>query len=211
LLDAGQASAYTWSTGAQTSQLLVNASGQYWVKTSNGNCDAKDTISIVIHQFPSIPWINDTTLCEGETLLLDAGIADHYNWSTGATAKTIQVSTPGTYTVNNTYFQSCQKLYAVKVDVTDCDCRLYMPSAFSPNHDGLNDVFKPARKSGCMFKTFSVYDRWGMKVFSTSNIDQGWNGRYRGKDMASGVFVWIVEGEKEGRKKIFKGTVVLVR
>ena len=97
-LNAAPGASYQWSTGATTQNISVSASGQYWVNVSSGSCTLSDTINVAFTQFPD-PVLPDTTLCPNDTLVLDAGIADSYQWSTGATTQTISVSSAGTYSV----------------------------------------------------------------------------------------------------------------
>jgi gliding motility-associated-like protein len=90
---------YTWSTGANTPTINVNAAGIYWVIADNGYCQATDTIDISVFSLPNIG--SDTSLCLGQQLVLDAGNpGSNYTWNTGATTQTIQVNTTGIYWVD---------------------------------------------------------------------------------------------------------------
>jgi gliding motility-associated-like protein len=90
---------------------------------------------------------------------------------------------------------------------------LDLPTAFSPNGDGLNDVFRIVRWLNIDKLTeFAVYNRWGQKVFSTNNIEQGWDGRLNGREQDMGVFVWMIEAlTKDAETILKKGNVTLVR
>ncbi|MGN6491790.1 MAG: PKD domain-containing protein [Agriterribacter sp.] len=101
-LDAGNAGAtYLWSTGATTQTISVNSSGTYSVTVSNGSCNSAGSINITVSGVP--PSVNlgaDRTICLGSSVTLDAGNAGStYEWSTGATTQTINVSTSGNYAV----------------------------------------------------------------------------------------------------------------
>jgi gliding motility-associated-like protein len=88
----------------------------------------------------------------------------------------------------------------------------YVPSAFSPNGDGLNDVIKPITLGLRSIDVFSIYNRWGQQVFTTSQMGAGWDGRFKGKLQDAGTFVWFAEGTDYTNQKLKrKGTVVLVR
>lgn len=90
---------YLWNTGATSATLTATAAGTYWVTVDNGFCSASDTIEILSFQPPDLG--SDTAMCEGETLLLDAGNpGSAYNWSTGANSQTITVGTSGIYWVD---------------------------------------------------------------------------------------------------------------
>jgi gliding motility-associated-like protein len=87
-----------------------------------------------------------------------------------------------------------------------------MPNAFTPNRDGRNDLFRASYKGYFEAFQLSIYNRWGQVVYSSSNPDQGWNGRLGGKDIDSGVFVWICTYRFFGRTtSTQKGTVTLIR
>jgi gliding motility-associated-like protein len=85
--------------------------------------------------------------------------------------------------------------------------KMAMPNAFSPNRDGKNDVFRIPPDVTLQLEEFSVFDRWGKKIFTTSDITKGWTG----EDAVSGTYVYMITGEIEGKKVLFKGTVVLTR
>ncbi|HLK27284.1 MAG TPA: gliding motility-associated C-terminal domain-containing protein [Puia sp.] len=88
---------------------------------------------------------------------------------------------------------------------------LLMPSAFTPNNDGKNDVFRIPSGTLLTLIDFSIYDRWGSKVFSTKDISKGWDGRVAGKLLPAGSFVYSISGTSENKKVFFKGTVILIR
>ena len=86
-----------------------------------------------------------------------------------------------------------------------------MPNAFTPNGDGKNEVFRIPPGISLKLKRFSIYDEWGAKVFSTENSSKGWDGTISGKQQATGVYVYIIEGTNEKGKILLKGTFVLIR
>ncbi|HKR03846.1 MAG TPA: choice-of-anchor L domain-containing protein [Bacteroidia bacterium] len=91
---------FLWSTGATTSTISVSNSGTYTVTVTDGGCMGTDSINVIITPPPVIALGNDTTLCSGNTLTLNAGTHSSYIWSTGNTTSTINVTTSGTYYVN---------------------------------------------------------------------------------------------------------------
>jgi gliding motility-associated-like protein len=85
---------------------------------------------------------------------------------------------------------------------------IYVPDAFTPNGDGLNDVFRPIAVGFKSLRRFSIYNRWGQLVFETRNSSFGWNGG----GSATGTYVWVVEAITEKNQNIIrKGTVTLIR
>ena len=88
---------------------------------------------------------------------------------------------------------------------------IYVPTAFTPNGDGKNDRlhFYPA---GYEPENFTVYNRWGAIVFTTKDVSQGWDGKLRGKEQPTGVYIWTVSARAyDGTKVNLKGTVTLIR
>ncbi len=89
---------------------------------------------------------------------------------------------------------------------------IYIPSGFTPNNDGKNDKFKPFPVGIKQINYFKVFNRWGQLLFSTSTLNDGWDGKYAGVEQSSGVYVWMVQGVTEDDKVITKkGTVALIR
>jgi gliding motility-associated-like protein len=88
----------------------------------------------------------------------------------------------------------------------------YLPTAFTPNGDGLNDEVQPYLIGMKGLVSFSVFNRWGKLIFRTTTYNKGWNGKFQGVEQAPGVYVWIVEYYNSGSKKVTeKGTVTLIR
>ncbi len=107
---------YLWSTGANTQTIQVNASGHYWVIVQEGPC--VDTGNIIISFFPSpvIPLGNDTSLCAGQPITLNAGNPGFlFHWSTGSATQTISPSTSGEYVVTVTDSHGCNTADSVHV------------------------------------------------------------------------------------------------
>jgi gliding motility-associated-like protein len=89
----------------------------------------------------------------------------------------------------------------------------YVPTAFTPNGDKINDNFKILSTGPAILKFFRVYNRWGQEIFTSHNINNGWDGNLDGKNMPTGVYVWTFEAIDglTGEKVIQKGTVTLIR
>jgi gliding motility-associated-like protein len=89
---------------------------------------------------------------------------------------------------------------------------IYVPTAFTPNNDGKNDQFIPFPVGIKSYNYFRVFNRWGQLLFSTTRLNEGWDGRMGGKEQATGVYIWQVEGQTlDGKIINKKGTVTLIR
>jgi gliding motility-associated-like protein len=86
---------------------------------------------------------------------------------------------------------------------------VFIPSAFTPNSDGMNDVFKIKGENLQDFKLL-VYDRWGEKIYESTNSSEGWDGTYKGNPVQNDTYVYQVTAKNLGDKKM-TGAVTLVR
>ena len=88
----------------------------------------------------------------------------------------------------------------------------YVPNAFSPNNDGINDIFRAIPVGIAQTEYFRVFNRYGQLIFETNQWLKGWDGRFKGKTQPIGVYVWVVKGiDKNGRIVEMKGTVMIVK
>jgi gliding motility-associated-like protein len=135
-----------------------------------------------------------------------------YLWSTSATTSSITITRPGLYWLEVKDRNACTRKDSVLVSPKECMQGLYVPTAFSPDGDGKNDVFRPLLFGNIKQYRFTVYNRWGQAVFQTTELKKGWNGAYAGSLQDGNVFVWTCTYQLEGEAvKAEKGTVVLIR
>jgi gliding motility-associated-like protein len=89
----------------------------------------------------------------------------------------------------------------------------FVPNAFTPDNDGLNDVFRMTGLPVANITqfSFSIYDRWGRMVFSTNDVTEGWNGAWNGKECPAGAYAWILIYNNEKKTITNKGVITLVR
>ncbi|TDH26863.1 gliding motility-associated C-terminal domain-containing protein [Segetibacter sp. 3557_3] len=177
---------------------------------------AATTVVISSDKPVKIPaWIRDTTLCLGSENPFDATtpFATTYFWSDGITRGPVyRIKEKGVYSI--TASNECSRdvrRFAVNFDT--CDCSVYFPDAFTPNSDGLNDVFKAL--TNCSLQNFElkIYSRLGHVVFSTTDRTRGWDGSIGAKPAEAGTYVFQVRyRDPNNRKYIAKsGTIVLIR
>ncbi len=115
---------------------------------------------------------------------------------------------------NTTFFLSvtdtagCTNNKMVEIKVYNI---LQMPAAFTPDNNGLNDIFRIPPGVPLILSDFSVYDRWGNRVFTTTDITKGWDGNFSGKPFNTGVFVYIISGVLQGKKVFLTDSFTLIR
>jgi gliding motility-associated-like protein len=167
----------------------------------------------IMIQVLSVPHPNlgpDTFFCTRDTLLLYPGNFDTYNWQDGSSGHTLVVKKPGQYSVNvsNSCGNGVSSIY-----VSERSCDLRFPSAFTPNNDGVNDIFTALHAYNITAYHLTVYNRWGQLVFATADINKGWDGNAGGHPAPMGLFVWSCEYRKTGNNEpvIIRGIVNLIR
>ncbi len=107
--------------------------------------------------------------------------------------------------------QGCSSIDTITIKVYKGP-ELYVPNAFSPNNDDLNDIFKVIAVGIIEFKYFRIYNRWGQQVFETTDPNRGWDGTFQGKKQPNDVYVWITSARDFKGSVIFrKGFVTLIR
>ena len=203
--------AYLWQDGSTNTNYLVTKPGKYFVIVSANNCTASDTISIEYIPLPVFTLGADTFLCKGETLKLEppTNAGAHYTWQDGSRQPFYNVTDPGLYSLkvsNQCGFSSDS------VTVSTGMCSLIMPSAFTPNGDGLNDVFRVRYIFPVKQFSMVVYNRWGEKIFQSKDISKGWNGSFKGLTASMDTYIWVIAFiDNDNRKQTQHGTVILIR
>jgi gliding motility-associated-like protein len=156
----------------------------------------------------------DTCMNEGTTIDLVANVpgASSYTWQDGTHNAGFTVTGPGSYWVR-VEVDNCTKSDSIQISTCPKNLYFYMPTAFSPNGDGLNDVFRPVGNEIVEFHML-VYDRWGQLVFETQDFEKGWNGTFKGALCEPGVYSYILtygNGGSQGGTQKIKGFVTLVK
>ncbi len=184
----------------------------------NTGCVSSFT-SFTINNLPVAETVDaglDQQINFGETSVLNALGNGVFVWSTGESGSSINVSPEETteYCVTLTDLNGCTNTDCVKVFV-NIECgELFIPTAFSPNGDNVNNTFGVKINPKCVKElNLKVYDRWGEVVFKTTQVDQVWDGKYKGKELDTGVYVYVVEIllVNENDYKKFQGNLSLIK
>ncbi|MBC3538139.1 gliding motility-associated C-terminal domain-containing protein [Rufibacter sediminis] len=198
-----------WSNGTTGSSLNVTAGGTYWVEATRGDCTFRDEVKIEFSNPFSIHLGQDTTLCEGSSVLFDpkAPMDATVKWSDGSSGPTLQVNKAGTYWVE---VQRGACTERDEVLVTYCTIDLFIPNIFTPNADGLNDSFfvrgllSESANNGTEWE-LTVFNRWGGQVYHNRNYKNDWDG---GK-LKEGSYFYLLANKDQ--KKNYKGYVEILR
>ena len=230
-LNASGGTNYSWSPTAFLSAANIpnpvsinpSASVKYIVSVRDTlGCPkaAKDTIIVFVAKINANAGPRDTTVVLGQPLQLGASGGTNYLWSPSQWLSNVNIPNPVSVPQNNIEYAvkvsnaaGCFAYDTILVKVYKLDAGLYVPTAFSPNGDGLNDVFRPILLGMKSLDIFKVYNRWGQMVFSSSDAEGGgWDGKLGGREQAAGTYVWFAEGiDYKNTKVKLKGYVVLIR
>ena len=194
---------------------IVQDSGKYYVlhKTLKG-CDSVSLYKINIYKNPAALTLGlDTCFNGSDTIILHATDGyDQYIWTNDFVTPSsyFTVKNPGVYSV------TVSNICGTKTDSVhiydQCDFPVYMPNAFTPNGDRLNDVFKVPSQNFNRLVLLTIYNRWGKIIFQTTDINKGWDGNVNSLPQANGVYIYSLEMTNLIGKPISqKGTFTLIR
>ena len=194
-LEAGENyKSYLWQDNSRKPYIKVVEPGLYSVKVTDINgCIATDSVVIKRVENPPANFVtSDTTLCSYQTIEIKPTSRDYifYLWSTGSTIPILQINKPGRYSLTVTSPFGCTGTEIINVLPKICINKITFPNAFTPDNNGLNDIFKPVIEGSVQFYTLSIYDNWGNCVFKTTNTYTGWNGLYKGNLQPTGCYTW---------------------
>lgn len=202
---------YLWQDGSTAPSYIVKKSGTYFITADINNCVASDSISVNYKARPYFSLGRDTLLCEGESYVLSPVVTTNAAllWQDGSTGQSFTVTKEGVYFLVAS--NECGS-YTDSVNITTSFCNIIMPTGFTPNGDGINDVFRVKYPFPVKDFHLVVYNRWGAKVFETNKINEGWDGSFKGEPSVQSTYVWIISlvdmNNKPGQ---LKGIVTLLR
>ncbi|MBS1742139.1 MAG: gliding motility-associated C-terminal domain-containing protein, partial [Bacteroidetes bacterium] len=202
-----------------TNPQAVGETGVYQLQATN-NVGCADTANVYVIIMPKvIPSAgHDTTAIKGVPHQLMASGGVSYSWSPAYLLNTPDVQFPlatldhdQQFVVTVTDAKGCSATDKVMVKVYNGPT-YYVPNAFTPNGDGLNDIFRVVPVGVEYTDWFRIFNRYGQLVFETNEWMKGWDGTFKGKKQPVGSFVWMVKGrDKYGKVVEMKGTVTIVQ
>lgn len=226
VMTASGALSYTWMpsnslNNDSSAQVLASPSENttYTVIFENEGCFF-DTLSTSIDLYP-LPYVDagaDVTYNVGESAVLNGTGENGYFWSPDTALSDSNIPNPTTNAlVSTTYFlttysdHNCAATDAVHVEVTNY-FDIWIPQAFSPNGDGLNDKIRFFSRGIADVLEFKIFNRWGEMVYSGNDLNDGWDGIYKGFPAPLGVYVYYIRAEKYlGGIYEKQGNITLIR
>jgi len=196
----------------------------YYVHSHDTNgCEYNDTITIDVQPL-SVNAGPDDTINRGEFTILQgsgSGSDPVFEWSPDSLDNTdiLNPQTDPLFYTTTFYLKVIDKFGCERIDTVTIYVRLEpiieTPTAFTPNGDDKNDVFKLFYYDIEKLVYFRIFNRWGEKIFETTDLEEGWDGTYKGKPQEAGSYVYVAVGESVIKKKIKiiekKGMVALIR
>jgi len=181
-----------------------------------------DTVVVTVLPKVKASAGRDTMIVFGQPLQLNASGGENYLWRPSEYLNNTSISNPVArinspidsirYKVFVTDQLGCLDSATILVKIFRTNPQIFVPTGFTPNGDGRNDVLKPIAVGIERIEYFRVYNRWGQLVFSTTVNGQGWNGEIGGKPQTTNTYVWLVKGVDYTGKPVFqKGTATLIR
>lgn len=204
----------TWSTGTLTTLLPVSAPGNYSVVVNDGVCISLDSIDIYMDYAPLDVLPDSVTHCADLPITLNAGenLGETYSWSTSETSASIIPPTTGTYTLISSNYCGT-RTETIEIIYEKCEFTLFVPNSFTPNNDGINDVWFPVFDQLDVIE-ITVFNRWGEPIFEGNKQQYFWSGNVRGGDYyaPNGAYAYkILYRSQFGDDKIIYGHIILTR
>lgn len=199
----------------------------YTIITKEGSC-IPDTVelTVIVHPLPQISLGSDIQITGGGSAVLQTyhTLADKFAWVPASSLSCDSCEAPTATPKNTTDYVvyaftdfGCIDTADITVFVVCDNSQLFLPTVFTPNGDGQNDVFYPRGKGVSLVKSLRMYNRWGEMVFERKNFQlndesSAWDGRFKGDDPRSDVYVYIMDAVCDtGVPMTVKGDVTIIR
>ncbi len=218
----------TFTTASHSIIFPASSTNRVQLIVSNGVCSDSTVSTLVLDNEVKVDFKMPDVICPEDPLLignLSTGLINSWRWNIDVLhSSALKTPEPFYFPANNveSYYQvklvatnnaiGCSDSLIKSLKVLN-NCFIAVPTAFTPNGDGLNDFLYPINALKADNLEFKVFNRWGQIVFSSSNWQEKWNGKLKGIEQTSGVFVWFLNyTHRDTGKKVFqKGTSMLIR
>jgi len=180
-------------------------------------------ITVAVTSPPNVFAGNDTSVLLNQSFQLNAKDVNNTGFSTYTWSPAVGLNNPFlknpvalitkdiTYTVVASTPEGCEGIDSISIKMFQAS-DIFVPNAFTPNHDGLNDILKAVPLGIKEFKYFVVYNRWGQQLFLTADPAKGWDGTFHSEPQGQDIYVWESVGiDYLGKAVKRKGTVTLIR
>ncbi|MDX2249587.1 MAG: gliding motility-associated C-terminal domain-containing protein [Bacteroidia bacterium] len=207
---------YLWSDGSTDPVKVIEQTGVYRVRIETGCGVDEDSIWVGFSVYPKAEIGNDTILCEEDfpIVLRAEERPGDYRWQDGSGGTSYTVSEPGLYALEVTNNCGTDRDSMI-IEMRSCRCNVFVPTGFTPNGDGVNELMTVGYQCGFEVYSLHIYNRWGQEVFVSSNPDEAWDGRTGGRSNPEGVYIWVLRYQYAARgwsiPNTETGTITIVR
>lgn len=193
VLDAttAEADTYLWSTGEDTPTIIVAQGGIYTVEVFNDHCMGSDTVEVLEGQLLDLAFSVDACPNANTALTIPYN-GTAYEWQNGSTDQTTIEVGAGNYGFTVWDDLGCAHRDTATIVPLDAEAQIYAPNAFSPDGDGVNDVFL-LKGYGEEVSKVEIFNRWGELIYTGNSLAQPWDGRYKGELVKQDVYVYKLE------------------
>jgi gliding motility-associated-like protein len=187
---------------------------QYRCLVTSSCCTALSAPALVVVATLPKPALKINTdvpdICGLTSIVITADSFYHnYLWNDNSKNQSLQVSQAGVYWVEVTDSNNCKGRDSITIE--PCE-KIVVPNAFTPNGDGVNDVFKPTFYGSSVNYTLTIFNRWGQMIFKSRDPGKGWDGTISGVLQPEGTYIWNCDFQLIGNKPDHKsGAVILIR
>ena len=207
---------YSWGNGDPSENLKIDKPGKYWIKLNNKGCYFADTFRVITATGITPNFGKEVLVCENDltkSLSVKAPQDVKLYWNTGENTNSINPSKEGIYWVKSISKTCGVKTDSVTVKYKNCDCDIYIPNSFTPNDDDRNDIFIPVFQCEYSYFLLTIFDRWGNTVYTSTNINGKWDGKFKSNPCPDDVYVYRIDAvQKNPEKKITRtGHISLFR
>lgn len=203
-----------WDGASASDVLQVSTAGTYTFTYNQEGCSVSDEIEVEVIPLPYFSASTTQYACMGESYIIDltSGLEASYVWSNGSHLSYTEVDQPGTYyaTITN---ECGSRAAAIAVIFEDCESAVYTPTSFTPNNDGLNDVWQIMTRNIESLNA-KVMNRWGQVVFESTDLNPVWTGGFNAGDtyVSDGYFFWRIEYVmRNGQRNVEEGSMFILR
>ncbi len=205
---------YFWNGEQGSFSLIVSTSGMYSLEVMNICGIAVDSVYVDEYPLPDVWLGEDMLIFPGQSVQLDAGNENTtYTWQDGSSDRYFIVEFSKAVDNNIFYVDvfngHCKNSDTISVEPFQVD----VPNVITPNGDGYNDTFIPKEGwHGISSNKMTIYNRWGGKVWETSDFPSGWDGKQNGSYVSDGTYFWVLEITygPENLKQVLKGSVTVL-
>ena len=207
---------YVWSTDEITQKIKVDNSGSYWVKVINLGCTVTDTVKVKFLSDVILGFNPEMAFClsdEVKTLSVKVNPGTKILWNTGASSQSVNAVSDGVYWVKTSSKNCGTQIDSVHVKLKACDCEMLIPNSFTPNEDNRNDYFFPVLQCDYSYYKITICDKWENTVFTSTNINSKWDGRFKGNLCPEELYIYRIESIEKGndKKVVRSGKISLFR